>query len=200
MIEGPQTRTQLDEKGNATEVPLPPSRPGQVFRHLLASALVSGATAQEEKNKNPYMGFGGGFAVGGEAAVKRDQQLKAQQKTEAKEQWSRNQEEQKNAANIALLNTQKLHVPSLIKAIARAHDWYCRIIRGEVTGSRSIAEATGLDERYVRRIFQFAFLAPDIAESILDGRQPAKMTLQNFQAHLPNEWAVQRQLLGFSAR
>jgi site-specific DNA recombinase len=91
-------------------------------------------------------------------------------------------------------------VPSLIKAIARARDWYCRIIRGELTGSRSIAEATGLDERYVRRIFQFAFLAPDIAESILDGRQPAKMTLRNFQAHLPNEWAAQRQLLGFPAR
>ena len=63
---------------------------------------------------------------------------------------------------------------SLIKAVARAHDWYRRIIRGELTGSRSIANATGLDERYVNRILQFAFLAPDIVECILDGRQPAK--------------------------
>lgn len=91
-------------------------------------------------------------------------------------------------------------VPSLIKVVARAHDWYRRIIRGELTGSRSIAEATGLGERYVRRIFQCAFLAPDIVESTMDGRQPANMTLQNFRAHLPNEWAAQRQLLGFSAR
>jgi DNA invertase Pin-like site-specific DNA recombinase len=91
-------------------------------------------------------------------------------------------------------------VPSLIKAIARAHDWYRRIIRGELTGSRSIADATGLDERYVRRIFQCTFLAPDIVESIMDGRQPANMTFQNFRAHLPNEWEAQRRLLGFSAR
>jgi site-specific DNA recombinase len=86
---------------------------------------------------------------------------------------------------------------SLIKAVARAHDWYRRITRGELTGSRSIANATGLDERYVNRIFQFAFLAPDIVESILDGRQPAKMTLENFRTHLPIHWEAQRQRLGF---
>jgi site-specific DNA recombinase len=89
---------------------------------------------------------------------------------------------------------------SLIKAVARAHDWYRRIIRGELTGIRSIANATGLDERYVNRIFQFAFLAPDIVECILDGRQPAKITLENFRTHLPIEWAAQRQRLGSSGR
>ena len=89
---------------------------------------------------------------------------------------------------------------SLIKAVARAHDWYRRIIRGELTGSRSIANATGLDERYVNRILQFAFLAPDIVESILDGRQPANMTLENFRTHLPTMWETQRQRLGFPDR
>jgi DNA invertase Pin-like site-specific DNA recombinase len=87
---------------------------------------------------------------------------------------------------------------SLIKAVARADDWYRRIIRGELTGTRSIAKATGLDERYVNRIFQFAFLAPDIVECILEGRQPAQITLENFRTHLPIEWAAQRQRLGFS--
>ncbi len=91
-------------------------------------------------------------------------------------------------------------VQSLIKAVARAHDWYGRIVRGELTGCRSIEHATGLDERYVRHIFRCAFLAPDIVESILDGRQPAEMTLENFRTHLPIEWAAQRQLLGFPAR
>jgi site-specific DNA recombinase len=89
---------------------------------------------------------------------------------------------------------------SLIKAVARAHDWYARIVGGKLTGCRSIAHATGLDERYVSRIFQCAFLAPDIVESILDGRQPAKLVLENLRTHLPIEWAVQRQLLGYSAR
>lgn len=91
-------------------------------------------------------------------------------------------------------------MPSLIKAVARAHDWYGRVVRGELTGGRSIAQATGLDERYVRHIFRCAFLAPDIVESILDGRQPAEMTLENLRTHLPIEWAAQRRLLGFPAR
>jgi site-specific DNA recombinase len=90
--------------------------------------------------------------------------------------------------------------PSLIKAVARAHDWYSRILRGELTGSRSIACATGLDERYVRHIFRCAFLAPDIVESILDGRQPAEMTFKILRIHLPVEWRTQRKLLGFPAR
>ena len=86
---------------------------------------------------------------------------------------------------------------SLLKAVVRAHDWYDRILRGEITGGRSIANVTGLDERYVSRILQYAFLAPDIVESILAGRQPATLTLENIRSHLPIEWAAQRQLLGF---
>lgn len=91
-------------------------------------------------------------------------------------------------------------VPSLIKAVARAHDWYERIVRGQLSGSRSIAHTTGLDERYVSRIFQCALLAPDIVESILDGRQPVKMTLENFRTCVPIDWAAQRKLLSFSGR
>jgi DNA invertase Pin-like site-specific DNA recombinase len=89
---------------------------------------------------------------------------------------------------------------SLIKSVVRAHAWYRRVVRGQLTGCRSIAKATGLDERYVTRIFQCAFLAPDIVESILDGRQPPHMTLQNMRIRLPIDWAAQRQLLGFSPR
>ena len=89
---------------------------------------------------------------------------------------------------------------SLIKAVARAHGWCQQIIRGERTGRRSIAHATGLDERYVSRIFQCAFLAPDIVASILDGRQPAEMKLMRLRSQMPIEWAAQRQLLGLPAR
>lgn len=91
-------------------------------------------------------------------------------------------------------------VQSLIRAIARARSWYARIIRGGLTSSRSIAIATGLDERYVNRILPCAFLAPDIMERILDGRQPPGITLKDFRIHLPMDWAAQRQLLGFSAK
>jgi DNA invertase Pin-like site-specific DNA recombinase len=102
-------------------------------------------------------------------------------------------------ANLGL-ETPGRQVPSLIKAVARAHNWYGRIIRGELTGSGSIAKATGLDQRYVRRILKLAFLAPAIMECILEGRQPAKMTLQNCHARLPIEWAAQHQILDISGR
>lgn len=89
-------------------------------------------------------------------------------------------------------------VPSLIKAIARAHDWHERLILGEVTGRRSIAKLTGLGERYVSRILQCAFLAPDIVKTIIDGRQPADLTLEKFRAQWPMDWADQRKRMGFA--
>ena len=89
------------------------------------------------------------------------------------------------------------HVPSLIKAVVRAHDWYDRILRGEFSSIYTIAKSTGLNERYVSRIFQCAFLALDIVESILNGNQPARMTLEDLRSNLPLEWTSQRQLLSF---
>ena len=89
-------------------------------------------------------------------------------------------------------------VPSLVKAIARARDWYERIIRGELGHRRSITELTGLDERYVRRILRCAFLAPDIVDAILEGRQPPSLTLNDLVSDLPSDWVTQRQRLGFA--
>ena len=87
--------------------------------------------------------------------------------------------------------------PSLLKAIARAHDWRERIMNGSAKGRRSIAEQTGLDERYVGRVLECAFLAPDIVEAILDGRQPYDLTVQKLWSDLPMNWNEQRKRLGF---
>jgi site-specific DNA recombinase len=88
-------------------------------------------------------------------------------------------------------------VPSLIKAVARAHRWPEQIIHGELKGRHSIAQRTGLDERYVGRILQCALLAPDIVEAILDGHQPADLGVQKLLKDLPLDWAEQRRVLGF---
>jgi site-specific DNA recombinase len=89
-------------------------------------------------------------------------------------------------------------VSSLIKAVARAHPWPEKIIRGELTGLRSVAQLTSLDEHYAGRILNCSFLAPDIVEAILDGRQPADLTVQKLLRSLPLAWADQRQRLGFT--
>jgi site-specific DNA recombinase len=62
--------------------------------------------------------------------------------------------------------------PSLIKATARAHGWCEQVIAGKAFDMRSLARYAGLTERYVGKVFACAFLAPDIIESILEGRQP----------------------------
>jgi len=86
---------------------------------------------------------------------------------------------------------------SLLKAVARSYDWYQQIICGEACGPTSIAKKSGLDERYVGRIFRHAFLAPDIVQAIVDGRQPHDLSLEKLSRNLPLSWVEQRKLLGF---
>ncbi|HTU50883.1 MAG TPA: recombinase family protein, partial [Acidobacteriaceae bacterium] len=83
-------------------------------------------------------------------------------------------------------------VPSLIRAISRAHDWVDRILRGQAVNQRSIAKQTGLDERYVSRIIPLAFLAPDLTEAILEGRQAPGLSLDTCLGSIPGDWNLQR--------
>jgi site-specific DNA recombinase len=88
---------------------------------------------------------------------------------------------------------------SLLKAVARSYEWCQQILRGEACGPASIAEKSGLSERYVRHIFRHAFLAPDIVQAIVDGSQPPHLSLIKLNTNLPASWVEQRKLLGFSA-
>jgi hypothetical protein len=88
-------------------------------------------------------------------------------------------------------------VSSLLKAVARGRQWYEWILNGEVANKRAIANRLGLTERYVGRVLECAFLAPDIVEAILDGRQPTDLTFQKLTGKLPPGWVEQRQQLGF---
>ncbi|MGE0652276.1 MAG: recombinase family protein [Alphaproteobacteria bacterium] len=86
---------------------------------------------------------------------------------------------------------------ALITAIVRAHCWLDDLMNGKAQSLREIALRENLHERYVRRILELAFLAPDITEIILDGRQPADLMLQEIvpDGALPLDWASQRKLL-----
>jgi site-specific DNA recombinase len=83
-------------------------------------------------------------------------------------------------------------VPSLIRAVARAHHWVDRIGRGDATTQRSIAAETGLDARYVSRILPLAFLAPDLTEAILDGTHSPDLALGSCLENLSANWVEQR--------
>ena len=90
------------------------------------------------------------------------------------------------------------HPPSsLLKALARGRQWHEWMVAGEVSGQRAIAQRLGLNERYVGRVLECAFLAPDILEAILDGRQPPDLTFKKLTHGLPLSWIEQRRELGF---
>jgi site-specific DNA recombinase len=59
--------------------------------------------------------------------------------------------------------------PELVKVIARAHDWWQRLLSGEADSIRELAAAEGVSRAYMGRVLRLAFLAPDIVEAILDG-------------------------------
>jgi hypothetical protein len=86
----------------------------------------------------------------------------------------------------------------LIKAAARAYGWYEKVIEGKAFDMRSLALETGLTERYVGKVFRCAFLAPDIVEAILAGRQPQDLNFDKLCQNLPLSWVEQREQLGFS--
>jgi hypothetical protein len=85
----------------------------------------------------------------------------------------------------------------LIRAVARVHRWPEKIAAGEFQSRHSIAQFAKVDQRYAGRILQFAFLAPDIVEAILEGHQPAYLTVQKLLRGMPLNWAEQRKRLGF---
>ena len=63
---------------------------------------------------------------------------------------------------------------NLVKAVARAHEWFGRILRCEANGVGDIARAERLDRSYVTRSLCLAFLAPEITKAVLEGRQPTR--------------------------
>jgi site-specific DNA recombinase len=87
--------------------------------------------------------------------------------------------------------------PSLIKATARAHGWYEKVVQGNPPDIRSLAQHLGLTARYVGKVFKCALLAPDIIESILEGRQPYGLNFEKLCQDVPLSWAEQRERFGF---
>jgi hypothetical protein len=86
---------------------------------------------------------------------------------------------------------------ALIQSIGRAHAWFEQLQSGDVGSVRDIAARENFTTSYVMRYLRLAFLAPDIVETILKGRQPPGISvrkLTNFK-QLPASWIEQRQLL-----
>jgi site-specific DNA recombinase len=98
----------------------------------------------------------------------------------------------------AAIDQQRQPAPSLIKAVSRASDWVRRMEGGEFKHQRDLAKATKLEPRYINAILRVAFLAPEIVEAIIDGRQPPNLTLDSLTGVLPVSWQQQKKQISFS--
>jgi hypothetical protein len=66
---------------------------------------------------------------------------------------------------------------TLIRALVRAHRWRRQIENGRCKSITDLAAQEGVTDAYVCRLLPLTCLAPDIAEAILDGRQPKALKL-----------------------
>ena len=87
----------------------------------------------------------------------------------------------------------------LIRLIAQAYGWMEELKQGSARSNRELAIRHKADPGDVARILPLAFLAPDIGEAILEGRQPVEITAAKLKRlpYLPVSWKEQRRLLGF---
>jgi hypothetical protein len=55
-----------------------------------------------------------------------------------------------------------------------------------------------LSDPHVRRLLRFTYLAPDIVEAIVEGRQPRFLTVNLLLQGIPLAWSDQRTMFGFT--
>ena len=81
---------------------------------------------------------------------------------------------------------------AIVRALARAHRWQRMIETGRFATIGDLARTERVNPSYLARVLRLTLLAPDIVEAILDGRQPAGITLGRLMQVLPVAWSVQQ--------
>src|ERR1700738_3243696 len=87
----------------------------------------------------------------------------------------------------------------LIKLLLKARRFNATLARSEGVPFAALAQREGVGRSYFTRLVRLSYLAPDITQAILDGRQPRDLTAEKLLApsRLPVAWHEQRIVLGF---
>jgi len=88
----------------------------------------------------------------------------------------------------------------LVKLLIRARRFHATLLDRDGMPFAALAKREGVSPSYFTRLVRLSYLAPDITEAILDGRQPRDLTADKLLAHsrLPLGWHEQRTVLGIT--
>ena len=88
----------------------------------------------------------------------------------------------------------------LIKLLLRARRFNVTLAESDNVPFAALAQQEGVSRSYFTRVARLGYLAPDITQAIVDGRQPPDLTAEKLLEHsrLPLAWHDQRTLLGFA--
>ena len=88
----------------------------------------------------------------------------------------------------------------LVKLLIKAGRFNAALLDSDGVPFAAVAKREGVTPSYFTRIVRLSYLAPDIIQAILDGRQPRDLTADKLVAHsrLPLAWHDQRTALGFA--
>jgi len=86
--------------------------------------------------------------------------------------------------------------PIFVYAVARAHARIKDLVGGRFDTVEALAASAKAHPKMLRQELRLAFLAPDILAAILQGDQPAGLTLTAMLPTLPLSWAAQRRAIG----
>jgi len=84
---------------------------------------------------------------------------------------------------------------SMIKAIARGFRWHRMLCDGRFATLDDIAASEKICPSYVSQVLRLAFLSPRVVQAILDGRQPAHLTMKDLMRPFPLEWGEQERVM-----
>ena len=88
----------------------------------------------------------------------------------------------------------------LIKLMIKARRFNATLVDSDGVPFAALARREGVSPSYFTRLVRLSYLAPDIIQAILDGRQARDLTADKLLAHsrLPLTWHEQRRVLGFA--
>ena len=83
---------------------------------------------------------------------------------------------------------------TMVKIIARAFRWQRLIDDGTYSTIDDMAAAEKISPSYVSRVVRLALLSPAVVETIMDGRQPAHLTMKELLEAFPLDWDGQQDI------